>query len=206
MSDERFFDRLYGLRANDEVRDHYDRFAATYDDELVGRGYAQPDRVADAVVSAGVAVNASILDAGCGTGLSGRALANRGFTNIVGCDYSTEMLARAEQTGVYASVLEVDLNAESVDVAGSPFDVVTAVGILGHGHVAGSAIAGLVALLRPGGLFAMGINSNAWPDGDAKPALEELEGQGLITEPLAVLGDHIPGLDSQGWLITTQRV
>lgn len=204
MSEERFFDRLYDIHDGDEIRDHYNRFAASYDNELMSRGYAQPGRVADAVVAAGVPFDARILDAGCGSGLSGRALAERGYSQIDGCDYSTEMLAVAAQTGVYHELHQVDLNLEPLAVPGAPFDLVTAVGVVGHGHVSGAAIGRLITLLRPGGLLALAINELAWPEGDVKPELDRLVEQGLVTPYHAEVGEHIPGLASQGWVITTQ--
>lgn len=205
MPDERFFDRLYDLHDGDEVREHYDRFAASYNDELTSRGYAQPDRVADALVEAAVPFAARILDAGCGTGLSGLALANRGYRNIDGCDYSTEMLARAATTGVYGNLAAIDLNAATLSIPGAPFDVVTAVGVIGHGHVAGSALGSLADQLRPGGLLVFGINELAWPDGETRPALDQLVEQGRLASYRAEVGEHIPGLGSQGWLVVTRR-
>jgi len=202
---EVFFDGLYDLRDGDDVRRHYQRFAADYDAELLNRGYAQPDRVADTLVAAGVPLDARILDAGCGSGLSGRALADRGYRNLHGCDYSTEMLALAGRTGVYRTLHEVDLNVVPIAVPGAPFDAVTAVGVVGHGHVAGAAIAGLVDLLIPGGFLALAINELAWPEGDAKPALDELVAGRRLDPYDAELGEHIPGVDKQGWVVTARR-
>ena len=42
-----------------------------------------------------------ILDIGCGTGLIGKYLAQKGFKHIVGLDVSTMMLAKARTKGVY---------------------------------------------------------------------------------------------------------
>ncbi len=201
VSDERFFDRLYDLDDGDDVRRHYQRFAADYDAELTSRGYAQPDRVADALVAAGVPGDARILDVGCGSGLSGVALAKRGFSQIDGCDYSSEMLARARATDVYRHLYEVDLNAGELAITGSPFDVVTAVGVLGHGHVAGLALRSLALLLESGGWLVFAINELAWPDGDAKPALDQLVEDETIDSYEAQIGEHIPGLGSRGWVV-----
>jgi predicted TPR repeat methyltransferase len=205
MSNERFFDRLYDINDGDEIRSHYDQFAASYDDELTSRGYAQPDRVADAVTAAGVPTDARILDAGCGSGLSGRALAERGYRHIDGCDYSTEMLTLAAKSGVYGTLHQVDLNVEPLVVAGAPFDVVTAVGVVGHGHVTGAAIGRLVTLLKPDGLLALAINELAWPEGEVKPELDALVDGGAVEPYRAEIGEHIPGLGSRGWVITTRR-
>lgn len=47
------FDRAYTVRTNDETKDLYDNWAATYDSDLTGVGYAQPARVAEAFVRLG---------------------------------------------------------------------------------------------------------------------------------------------------------
>ncbi len=204
---ERFFDRLYDIDDNSTARDHYDRFADSYDDELVGHGYAQPDRVATALVEAEVSVDAAVLDAGCGTGLSGRALAARGYHNIHGGDFSDEMLTVAAATGVYQSLQRVDLNARPFpDIPAAPFGAITLVGVLGHGHVGGEALYGLVDLLVPGGLLAIGVNELAYPAGPVKEALDNMTADGRFTPPQAELGDHIPGLGSRGWVITARRL
>ena len=42
-----------------------------------------------------------ILDIGCGTGLIGKYLAQKGFKHMVGLDVSPMMLAKARSKGVY---------------------------------------------------------------------------------------------------------
>jgi protein-L-isoaspartate O-methyltransferase len=74
MTDERFFDKLYEIDVSADVKGHYARFASTYDDELIRHGYEQPQRVAEMLVSLKVEHDARVLDAGCGSGLSGGIL------------------------------------------------------------------------------------------------------------------------------------
>ena len=62
-------------------------------------GYATPPRVAMALRLAGANVEKGVLDYGCGTGLSGMALAAVGFQVIDGTDISPEMLSQAEGRG-----------------------------------------------------------------------------------------------------------
>ena len=52
---------------------------------------------------------AKILDAGCGTGLVGEILNNNEFKNLIGVDFSQEMLNIAIQKNVYQSLELVDL-------------------------------------------------------------------------------------------------
>src|SRR5690242_17029495 len=81
-----------------EVADRYDEWAQGYDDDLAAWSYQAPAVVAETVVSrhpeAGWA-----LDVGCGTGLVGRALRERGFTGqLRGLDISQASLEVAQQT------------------------------------------------------------------------------------------------------------
>ena len=47
-----------------------------------------------------------IMDFGCGTGLFGEVMLEKGFKNLDGIDGSTEMLSRAQEKGVYKHLAE----------------------------------------------------------------------------------------------------
>jgi len=118
-------------RTVEDQREIYRKWAETYDQETTGefgwmgfrpaaKAFAQ--RVSDRTLR--------VMDAGCGTGLSGVALAEHGFANIHGRDLSPEMLAIAEKTGVYASLSEIDLTQE---ISEDPYDAIFACGVFGYG-------------------------------------------------------------------------
>jgi SAM-dependent methyltransferase len=56
------------------------------------------------VLSRYAAVQARILDAGCGTGLAGQILAARGYRNVEGLDLSAGMLREAGKKARYAAL------------------------------------------------------------------------------------------------------
>ena len=89
--------RAYALTGPDDARALYDEWATSYDTDLAdeAQGYVAPERAADTVARV-AGVSGEILDAGCGTGLVGVALVDRGATTIDGVDLSPGMLARAE--------------------------------------------------------------------------------------------------------------
>ena len=128
-------ERAYSLSDPDEARALYDEWAGTYDDDLASdsQGYVAPAVAADAVASAS-GVDGEILDAGCGTGLVGVALAERGARSIDGVDLSPGMLAKAKETGVYRRLAPADLS-RPLPVSADSYDVVVCVGTLTHGHV-----------------------------------------------------------------------
>ncbi|MYA88673.1 MAG: methyltransferase domain-containing protein, partial [Boseongicola sp. SB0662_bin_57] len=88
----------------EETQDIYRRWAKEYDRDVLKWGYATPTRVARAFRAAGADVNQPVLDFGCGTGLSGQALAAEGFKLIDGTDISPEMLAKAKKRKLYRSI------------------------------------------------------------------------------------------------------
>ena len=58
------------------------------------------------------AKDASILDAGCGTGQAGALLAAAGYTNVDGADLSPEMREVAARLGVYRNLYRLDMTAD----------------------------------------------------------------------------------------------
>jgi hypothetical protein len=86
MTDKTFDPKLWTERSPDETRALYTDWAATYDADVTGAGYATPKRLAEALAAHVPDPTAPLLDFGCGTGLSGRALHAAGFTTLDGTD------------------------------------------------------------------------------------------------------------------------
>ena len=80
---EKYLDKVYTIsNAPDAQCSLYNEWAETYDAELGEGGYATPARLAAALGAAEANRDAPVLDFGCGTGLSGAALAAAGFTHV----------------------------------------------------------------------------------------------------------------------------
>ena len=77
-----------------------------------------------------------MLDAGCGTGLSGIALRDAvgPATVIDGIDISTGMLEVAGKAGAYRTLTPANL-AEVLEIDTDTYDAVTCIGTLTAGHV-----------------------------------------------------------------------
>ena len=80
----------------DALAAYYDNWAGSYDADLPRMGYEAPKRAASIMVEQGVPFDAPILDAGCGTGLTGLELSKAGYRDITGIDLSLESLQAAE--------------------------------------------------------------------------------------------------------------
>jgi len=113
------------------VEREYDTFAETgsYDETFDEWGYVGPETAA-AILKNYVPRESRILDAACGSGLTGTALHNLGYDRIEGIDISARLLALAEQTGAYDSVERVDMQIFPFPFADDEFDAVNFIGAL----------------------------------------------------------------------------
>ncbi len=144
------------------LRDFYDGWAGTYDDDVASHGYGLPEVMVAAVLAAceltgrTVPGEARVLDAGCGTGLVGVRLHAAGFHDLHGADLSVEMVERARERGVYRSLTAaVDLTEPAPADAAASFDVVAAGGVFTIGHAPPSALDTVATYCRPGGVIAV---------------------------------------------------
>lgn len=129
-----------------QVRDAYDRWAATYD------SMGNPTRDLDAeLLRADLStwILGDVLEVGCGTGKNTSWLVQRA-RRVVGLDISPEMLARCQERVPGAEVRIADLTAKW-PVDGEGADVLLADLVLEHvedlGHIASES----ARVLKPGG-------------------------------------------------------
>lgn len=198
-----FFDRIpaTGDDEAEKCRALYDEWAKTYDQDLTdpSQDYVGPANAAKAILEAsGNNIDgAVILDAGCGTGLSGLAVRGVGGPNttIDGIDISTGMLEVAARTGVYRK-LEPSNLAESISMPDNTYDVVVCVGTLTGGHVGPiPALKEFVRVLRSGGLVVATVKEQVWSSGGYEGEVERLVKEGLAEVKST---DSVPYRQGQG--------
>ena len=200
------FEAAYSLETNDQTRKHYKSWAKTYDHEVSEvNGYAQPQRVADMMLKLKCSPDSHILDAGCGSGLSGIAIKDAGFVNIDGCDFSPEMLEKSLEKGCYGKLFEANLNKTMPQVDDNTYDVVTCVGVFSFGHVYPDACDELLRVLRRDGHLIIALNAPYWDKGELAEKLAKLELQGAIDILEKEYGEHLPGHDVYGWVIAAVK-
>ncbi|EFH09444.1 MFS transporter [Teichococcus cervicalis] len=147
------------------VRDLFDQYAPRFDEELTRRlAYRTPQALAALLAAQGVAPAGAldILDLGCGTGLSGLALAPFA-RRLEGLDLSPRMLAAAARTGCYAALHEADL-LDFLPTRAASYDLIAAADVLNYLGDLGPALAAIATALRPGGLAAFSVET-----GDVSP-------------------------------------
>jgi len=140
------------------VRDLFDQYAPRFDEDLTGRlGYRTPSALADLLRQAGIAADGTlrVLDLGCGTGLSGVALAPFA-ARLEGLDLSPRMLAAARVRGLYHALHEADL-LEMLPRQPGAWDLVVAADVLNYLGDLSPVMPALAAALAPGGTAAFSV-------------------------------------------------
>ena len=149
MSDD-ILARVYAATTPEEISAAYADWAASYDRDTVRDGYHLPFTIA-AWVARHVAPGAGpLLDAGCGSGLSGPVLAALGYSEIEGLDLSDEMLALARSRGSYTRVSKAELG-RPLPWSDGHFGAFFSTGVFTAGHAPASALDELARITRPGG-------------------------------------------------------
>jgi predicted TPR repeat methyltransferase len=189
-----FLDKTYGKLDSDAVTAHYDDWAASYDAEIAENGYATPGRCAAALARHLEDKASPILDFGCGTGLSGLALAREGFTTIDGIDPSAEMLAQARSRGLYRNLTHIAPGADIPGTSGR-YAAICAIGVIGVGAAPPAVMDQIMAALTPGGLFVFSLNDHALADAPTAAARDALLASGVAVQAEQSYGTHLPGIN-----------
>lgn len=114
---------------SEAIAEYYDQWAAEYDNNLRDWNYEAP-RIGANLLRQGVPLDERVLDAGCGTGLSGMALQALGYEHITGIDISQISLDLAEQTGAYEHLKLVDMQSLPLPYEADEFAGLQCVGVL----------------------------------------------------------------------------
>ncbi len=152
----------------------FDQHAAAFDDILVEQlGYTVPVLLAEALRKAAPGPYARGLDLGCGTGLTGGALAEFVET-FIGLDISEAMVAEADDRDVYDGlyVAEAEDFLENIGEAEDDFDLIVATDVLPYigdpsrlfSAMAGKAAAGAI----------IGFSTESFEAGENEPGYRVL--------------------------------
>ncbi|MEM8951116.1 MAG: methyltransferase domain-containing protein [Pseudomonadota bacterium] len=186
----------------DELKRRYDLWASIYDQDI-GRveDYLAPLAIAE-VATAHLEKDARILDAGAGTGLSGQALRDAGFSDLTGLDFAEEMLSVAREKGIYRETLAADLSKRT-RLEDDGFDAVVTVGTTSQ--VPAESLYEYVRVTRPGGKIIVANWIKAWNERGYAAIQAEFEREGRLAlvhkgEPFQALPTTEPEIVYEIWV------
>ena len=172
--------RAYDLKSSEETQELYRDWASTYDETMVdGLTYNAPDKVAALLADHVADKEILVADIGCGTGLTGQGVADRGFKTIDGLDFSKEMLAVSAKRGIYRKLINVDLT-KKIDIASDTYGAAVSSGIFTYGHLDATCLDEIIRIIKPGGLFACVVRTQVWQPLGFAERFAELEQAGSL--------------------------
>lgn len=198
-------------RISSEIKDCmavYNAWAATYNDNLADSAYryVAPSLMAQAVMqSVPIHQDTVMLDAGCGTGLVGQALARGSTTIIDGLDLSPAMLGVARKTHIYRNLFEADMTRK-IELPDQTYDIVTCCGTFTHGHVGPSpALRELTRLTKGNGLIFITVWDEIWLSGGYKTEIDRLQGEQLVNVLSIELKDYVMAKGEKAYFVVLQK-
>lgn len=186
----------------EELRRRYNLWSGSYEKDL-GRieDYLAPIATAK-VAKTYLGKEACILDAGAGTGLSGQALRDIGFSNLTGLDFAEKMLAAAVEKEIYRQTVVADLSRRT-DLQDDAFDAVVTVGTTSQ--VPAESLREYVRVTRPGGKIIVANWVKAWVERGYGTIQAEFEREGRLAlihqgEPFQALPTAEPDIVYEIWV------
>lgn len=166
-------ERLISPGSKEEKINAYKEWAENYDRDVSENGYLAPISAARILVSLIISdprlakkETVSVVDAGCGTGLTFEAVKMLGEKagvrfQAIGLDYSPDMLEIATKKGIYDRLASADLN-ESMPVNGQKFDFAIATGVFLEGHCGPPALVNILDGVAPSSYAVISVRNESF--------------------------------------------
>jgi predicted TPR repeat methyltransferase len=170
------------------VRRLFDQHAPEFDRALVERlDYRGPQLLLDAVRAQTSQRLGSVLDLGCGTGLSGAAF--RPFCDwLSGVDISSGMVEQARGKGLYDRLAVADLLEFLASEAGAQNHLALAADVFVYCSDIAPIAAGVAKVLAPGGLFAFSVETHEGAGVRMQESLRYAHGTDHVRDAIAAAG------------------
>ena len=181
--------------SSDHNKQEYDKLADRYEALVAEWNYDAPPITAGLLAKYLGGTSGRILDAACGTGLTGQALHEAGFRDIVGTDISERSLALAKEKDVYVELMPADLQSLPIEaLATDGFDGVQCVAAMAF-LAEEPMFREMCRIVRPGGVALYSQRSDLYTARNYRAAEDTLIAEGLwsrleATDPAPYLPGH----------------
>lgn len=168
----------------------YDNWAPDYNKDVAARHYDGPQYLVDYLLetadSGTIAVDPNepsfkVLDVGCGSGLVGTQLREKGFQHIDGTDLSQGMIAEAHRSGAYQTLMAwINLNEPLPFFLQGQYNLTICCGVFALDFVEPKSLRYLVQTTQPGGTIIMTTKSTYYDTYDFEGYYQRLVDAGKL--------------------------
>ncbi len=170
--------QVYAAKTPEALNAAYQLWAESYDRETLELGYCLPFVIASWLARYVKPEAGPVMDAGCGTGLSGPLLAALGYADICGIDMSPNMLVAAKRRGGYSQLVEAELG-KALPFDDGRFAAFISTGVFTAGHAPASSLIELSHILKSKGFAIFTIRDSIFESGGFNAVLDQLVSQGI---------------------------
>ncbi|KGF67551.1 SAM-dependent methlyltransferase [Hoeflea sp. BAL378] len=171
-------EQVYAAKSADELSAAYAAWAAGYDRDTLTSGYCLPFQALSWLARHVRPDAGPVLDAGCGTGLSGPYLKALGYGPVEGLDFSQSMLDLAAARGAYDALKRATLG-ETLPWADGHFAAFLSTGVFTEGHAPASSLSELCRITRPGGMAVFTVRDTIFASGGFAGVIADLGARGV---------------------------
>ena len=197
---------IYKITSKEKVLEYYTNWSEDnkYDQDMIDWNYIAPTNSAKIFYKYTNDLSIKILDAGCGTGLVAKELKRLGFKNIIGVDFSQDMLDLIPQN-IYQRLDLVDLN-DTLKYQNNEFDGIICVGTFTYGHVKARALDEFLRILKPNGLICFTINEGIYQKYEFDKKIKELENNKKWKVLELKKSTYIVNKDVEAWFCVGKKI
>ena len=199
-----FVTEAYQVEDEASVVEFYGKWATDYDNQMNGLGYVSPTMIAEDLHAHMGDPKATVLDLGCGTGLTCTYLAERGYQSLDGIDLSPDMVRVASERGIYRELLVGDIT-KPLARDSSQYDGVICSGTFTHGHVGPEPLDEVHRILRAGGILACTVHQDLWELLGFDKALAAMVSSGRFKQLSLRRDIYYRGGEPEGWFCVYQK-
>ena len=165
---------VYTADTPEALAQAYAAWAATYDSETASLGYLLPFLIAAWVARHVPAGEGPLLDAGCGTGLSGPSLQALGYPDIAGLDLSDDMLKIAGSRQAYSELKQAMLGS-TLPWPDGHFRAFFSTGVFTISHAPAFGLHELVRITKKGGHAIFTVRDQVFESGGFRDVFAGME-------------------------------
>ena len=197
---------IYQLKSKKKVLNYYVKWTkeGQFNKDMSEWNYQAPQNTIKLFDQHTPNKNINILDAGCGSGLVGIELKKYGYNNIIGVDFSQNMLDLVPNK-TYQNLELIDLN-KKLKYQNNHFDAITCVGTFTYGHVKAHALDEFIRILKKEGLICFTINEGIYKKYEFDKKIKQLSNNQKLKIIDLSKCSYIVNKDIEAWLCIAKKI